>query len=602
MNEKLINAGIELIRKELKNMPKKPGVYRMLDKESKVLYVGKAKDLSKRIANYTQINRLTERMKIAISLIERIEIITTNTEAQALVLEANLIKSLKPKYNILLTDDKSMPYILIREDHDFSQLLKYRGKKEIKGQYFGPFASPRIVENTIEFLEKSFNLRNCSDNYFNSRQKPCLQYQLKRCSAPCVGKISKQEYQKNVKQALDFLQGKTIKLQQELSSSMIEYSNQMEYEKAARCRDQLKALNYIQNKNLNLFNLDDADVIGIAKIADDACIQLFSFRNGQNYGNRSFFFEQVMDEELESILSIFIAQFYQTNEAPKEIIVNCLPSNFSDLKDALNINLTLGIALQKKEAAKFAEDNANQALERVFTEKRKIEVLLKQVEELFKLPKPIQRIEVYDNSHISGEFAVGAMIVAGREGFVKKAYRKYNIKEKSFGDDYLMMREVLTRRFSKISSEHEMPDLVLIDGGKGHLRVAAEVLQNLKVDVALVCVSKGVDRNAGKEFFHQNGKESFTLDKSLPVMKYLQNLRDEAHRFAITSHRIRRSKAITVSSLSSIKGIGEKRKKILINHFTSLNDIANATVEQLKMLEGINEKIAIEIYNHFHNS
>lgn len=600
MDQKLINIGLNLIKKELENMPQKPGVYRMLDRDDKVLYVGKAKDLSKRVANYTQFNRLSDRMQIAISQTAKLEIITTDTEAQALVLEANLIKSLKPKYNILLTDDKSMPYILIREDHEFSQVLKYRGKKDIKGKYFGPYASSKIVADTIEFLEKSFNLRNCSDSYFNSRKTPCLQYQIKRCSAPCVGKISKNEYDKNVQQALDFLNGKTIKLQQELSNLMIEASSDYNYERAAKYRDQLKALNYIQNKNSNLFNLEDADVIGIEKLADMSCIQLFSFRNGQNYGNRSFFFEQVQDDNVESILSLFIAQFYQVNKPPKEVILGLVPSNCEELKKGLNLNIITKVKGKYLDAINFASQNAKQAIERAFGEKQKTNILIKEVEKLFNITHPIKRIEVYDNSHISGKFAVGAMIVAGKEGFNKKSYRKYNIKEQTMGDDYLMLKEVLTRRFTKLNDENK-PDLILIDGGQGHLNTAATLIRDFGLDIPLVCISKGIERNAGKEVFHQHGKDSFTLDKSIPVMKYLQILRDEAHRYAITSHRAKRSKAIESSSLTAVPGIGSKRKKALINHFTSIEEIANASKEQLMLIEGINSRTAEEIYNYFHN-
>jgi excinuclease ABC subunit C len=596
MTEILINEAILIIRKELLNMPNKPGVYRMLDKGDKVLYIGKAKDLAKRISNYVQINRLSNRMKLAISQTARLEIITTNSEAQALILEANLIKSLKPKYNILLTDDKSMPYILLRQDHKYPQLLKFRGKRDVQGQYFGPFASPKIVTNTIEFLEKNFLLRNCSDSFFESRKNPCMQYQLKRCSAPCVNKISEQNYQENVKQALSFLQGKTSKLQQELSILMQNASDKMEYEKALRYRDQLKALNHIQNKNANLFNLENADVLGIAKTCDIACVQLFLFRNGQNYGNQSFFFDQVLDETVEKILSLFIVQFYQNNQIPNEVITAIAPDEIDELNQALGLNITIGKKGDKLKASQFAQDNALSAIARKHKDKKQTIDLIEQLKGLFGIEGKLERIEVYDNSHIMGAHAIGAMIVAGEEGFIKKQYRKYNIRTTDIGDDYAMVREVLKRRLLKLQDK---PNLLLIDGGEGQLSSAQQVLDELQLDIALVCISKGQERNAGKEVFHQAGKAPFTLDKSLAAMKYLQILRDEAHRFAITSHRKKRTQAMGFSALSKIPGVGIKRRKLLINHFTSIQEIANATIEQLKLVEGINQKTAEEIFRYF---
>lgn len=594
---KILTHSIQIIKNELLNMPNKPGVYRMLDEQEKVLYIGKAKDLAKRIVNYTQVNRLCNRMKLAISQIKRLEIITTNTEAEALILEASLIKSLKPKYNILLTDDKSMPYILLRQDHEYSQVLKYRGKKDIIGQYFGPYASPKIVVDTIEFLEKNFLLRNCSDSFFSSRKNPCLQYQLKRCSAPCVGKISLIEYQKNVKQALSFLQGKTLELQLELSNLMQNASDNMEFEKAARYRDQLRSLNYIQNKNANLFNINNADIVAIVKDGDIACVQIFFFRNGQNYGNKCFFFDKVIDENVEIILSNFIAQFYQNNQIPQELITNIIPENLKELKEGLSLKIKLAKNDEVLKATKFVYDNAVQALNRKYKEKKQTSELLTQVQELFLIDKPIERIEIYDNSHISGSHAVGAMVVAGINGFNKKQYRKYNIKTTDNGDDYAMVKEVLTRRLSKLSDNK--PDLLLIDGGEGQLTAAQNVLNQLDLNIPLVCISKGIDRNAGREVFHQKGKKEFTLDKHSPLMKYLQILRDEAHRYAITSHRLKRSKAIGFSNLKEIPGVGEKRRKLLINHFTSIQEIKDATIEQLKKIEGISQQIAEEIFKYF---
>lgn len=593
-----MNQAIEIIKKELLNMPNLPGVYRMLDKDGKVLYVGKAKDLAKRIVNYTQIKRLSERMKLAISQTAKIEIVTVSSESQALILEANLIKSLKPKYNILLKDDKSMPYILLRQDHDFAQLVKFRGNKNIAGQYFGPFASPKIVNETIEFLEKNFLLRNCSDTFFINRKSACMQYQIKRCSAPCVNKIDIEQYQRNVKQALDFLKGRSNSLQNELSKNMQTASDNMEYEKAARFRDQLRALNYIQNKNANLFNVEEGDLIGIAKEGDVACIQLFLFRNGQNYGNRCFFFDKVRDDELTKILSFFLIQYYQTNEIPKETITYIMPEDSENLKEAFGINIIIPKSGDRLKAVIFAEENAQMALSRKSNEKNQKRLLLDELQNLFQFENKINRIEVYDNSHISGAHAVGAMIVATEDGFNKKAYRKYNIKSTDIGDDYMMMSEVLTRRLSKLD-QNNMPDLLLIDGGVGHLNIANQVLRRLNLSIPFVCISKGVDRNAGKEIFHQVGRECFTLDRLSPIMKYLQIIRDEAHRFAITSHRKKRTMAMDFSTLKQIPGVGMAKQKLLINYFTSIEEIKNATMEQLLRVGGINNKTAQEIFNFF---
>lgn len=591
--------GIKIIKAELSNMPNRPGVYRMISKDQKVLYVGKAKDLAKRIVNYTQVNRLCQRMKMAIQQIDKLEIIAVETEAQALVLEANLIKSLKPKYNILLKDDKSMPYILVRQDHPYSQILKYRGNRDIKGEYFGPFASVKIVDDTIEFLEKNFLLRNCTDYFFSSRKTPCMQYQIQRCSAPCVNKISLKDYQNNVTDALTFLKGKSVTLQQEISTKMHQASEAMDYESAAKYRDQLRALNYIQNKNTNLFNIEEADVIAIAKEGDIASVQLFLFRNGQNYGNKSFFFHQVLDESIDKILEIYITQHYQHNPIPIKTIVSDLPEDYQILRDEFKINIVKPKSADELKVISFAKENAKLSLNRKYEEKQQQSKLMLMVKELFKIEHDVKRIEVLDNSHISGAHAIGALIVATEEGFSKKHYRKYNIKTTSIADDYAMLKEVLTRRLSKIDDENR-PDLLLIDGGEGHLSAAREVIEKLQIDnIPYVCIAKGAERNAGKEVFHQVGKDPFTLDKHLPVMKYLQILRDEAHRYAITSHRAKRRQAINFSNLKLIPGIGPKRRKLLIDHFASIQDIKDASLDQLLKIDGINKKTAETIISYF---
>jgi excinuclease ABC subunit C len=615
-----MQTGPEIIRHYLATLPKTSGVYRMLDSNGKILYVGKAKNLASRVAYYTQEDKLPLRLRVMVSRTASMEFITTNTESEALLLEANLIRHWKPSYNILLRDDKSFPYILITEEEGFAQIVKHRGAKTRKGTYFGPFASAQDVNEAITTLQKIFQLRPCTDAFFASRKRPCLQYQIKRCSGPCVGKISLPDYQEAVRQARDFLTGKSALVQQRLSSLMEAASNEMDYEKAAAFRDRIKALTHIQAKqHINISTLTDTDIIAAIIENGQCCIQIFFFRNGLNYGNKSYFPLHTEDATPEEALSAFITQFYPTQPPPPVI---CLSHEIADkaaLEEALTTLAQVKVQLQtpksgdKKRAIELALDNAREALARKTTASAKQQQVLAEVANLFSLPSPPERIEVFDNSHITGKYAVGAMIVAGQEGFIKNSYRRFSITAPAEGatltggDDYAMLREVLTRRYSRLKKTAPdympgiWPDLIMIDGGAGHLSTALPVMKELGLEhIPLVCIAKGVDRNAGREQFHQENKPVFTLDKDQPVMRYLQILRDEAHRFAIGSHRIKRAKSIRQSTLDDIPGIGATRKKALLNHFGSVEDIKNATLADLMKAPSINSKVAEKVYGFFH--
>ncbi|MDF2965239.1 MAG: uvrC [Rickettsiaceae bacterium] len=607
-------TGKEVIKDFLKNMPECPGVYRMLDAENKVLYVGKAKNLKKRVVSYTK-SDLPTRLLRMVFLTHSMEIITTNTEAEALLLEASLIKKLQPRFNILLRDDKSYPYIKLRTDHDFPQVVKYRGKKTSDGKLFGPFASSKDVDKTINELQKVFKLRPCSDNYFMGRKRPCLQYQIKRCSGACVGKVSKDYYANTVKQIEAFLTGKTKTLQEDLNKEMQGYSDSMDYEKAAEVRDKIKALSYIQSKAVPAeFQIQDADVIAVFTDNDEACVQVFVYRGGQSYGNKAFFPIHAEGNSPEEILSSFIGQYYQSRPCPAEVII----SHEIEEKEAIETALTslrgfkVKILTPKKgtktKLIELALDNAKRALTaRIDKIVGKLE-LLEKIRELFQLNKTPERIEVYDNSHIFGRFAVGAMIVATSEGFDKNEYRRFTIDNErrsgpiTGGDDYAMLSEVLSRRFKRIKEgSSKAADLMIIDGGKGHLSTTKKVMEQFKMDIPFVCMSKGVDRNAGREVFHLPNREPFTLPKDEPIMKYLQILRDEAHNFAIKSHRIKRSKAISLSALDAIPGVGPKRKRALLEYFGSVDAIKEASIADIMKIEKINKTTAETIHNALHS-
>ncbi|MDA0782282.1 MAG: excinuclease ABC subunit UvrC [Rickettsiales bacterium] len=613
-----IKNGIKIIKKHLEAMPTSPGIYKMIDEGGTVLYVGKAKNLAKRVVNYTRPERLEYRIQAMISNVKKVEFITTKTEAEALLLESNLIKKFEPRYNILLKDGKTYPFILIESEKDFPRVVKHRGARKTKGKYYGPFASAGAVNTAISDLQKAFLLRPCSDSYFNNRQRPCLEYQIKRCSAPCVDYISKEEYAILVKQANDFMSGKSRAIQEELVRKMEEESRKFNYEKAAVYRDRIKALNQVQAKQtIGVTTLNDADIIGIANEGGVACIQVFFYRGGQHYGNRSFFPKNTAEQSDSDILNAFLCQYYQDNNIPpKDIIISeniedkeFLEEFFSDSAN-YKVRITIPKSGDKKKLLDEANRNAKAALQQKLIGKTRQKDMLRKLAELFNMQSPPKRVEIYDNSHTFGQDQIGAMVVADEEGFNKKAYRRFNIRNKFMkgGDDYAMMEEVLTRRFKRLKMECPdktagiWPELVLIDGGAGHLTTVTKVFDSLGLtdDLTFVCISKGVDRNAGKEQFHMLGRDSFTLPKTDPAMYFLQVLRDEAHRFAIGSHRNKRAKSVTKSAFDEIPGIGPKRKKILLNHFGSAEDVKAATLEELEQASGIDKKMAEIIYNYFH--
>lgn len=609
-----LETGARIIRDMVLRLPDTPGVYRMLDSSGEALYVGKAKSLKKRVVAYTHVEKLPVRLQRMVALTQSMEFIHTQTEAEALLLESNLIKKLKPRYNILLRDDKSFPYILLTGEHDFPQVLKHRGAQKRKGKYYGPFAGAGDVNRTIAALQKVFMLRNCTDSVFAHRSRPCLQYHIKRCSAPCVGFVSKEDYAAQVAEAKAFLEGKSRDIQALYVSIMQEASVKEDYEKAALYRDRIKALSFIQGRqdiNVSGAGLTDADVIGLWEENGRSCIQVFFFRGGHNTGNRPYYPQHDKEERPEAVFSAFVAQFYENKIPPREIIVSHMPEDKALLEEALESRAGYKVKFTKPARGTrvrlldFVLKNAKEALERQVAAKAREEAFLKAVGALFKMEEVPQRIEVYDNSHISGTNMVGAMIVAGPDGFMKKAYRKFNIREAKAADDFGMMREVMQRRFARALKEENgenWPDLLLIDGGRGQFNAVRETLEDLGVldRVVLVSIAKGEDRNAGRETFFVEGRPPFQLPLKDSTLHYLQRLRDEAHRFAIGSHRARRKKQIADSPLDEISGIGAGRKKALLFHFGSAKAVANAGVEDLEKVTGISKAIAQKIYEHFH--
>lgn len=599
--------GKELIKSYLQDAPELPGIYRMLGADKNILYIGKAKNLKNRLSQYTL--ALVGKNKIMVSLVHHLEYSITDSESSALLLEAQLIKKFKPKFNILLKDDKSFPYIKLRLDHDYPQLLKYRGKNLSDGKFFGPFASSGHVDVTLTELQKIFKLRSCTDSYFENRKRPCLQYQINRCYGPCVNKISKTDYDDLVLEVKAFLSGKNQKLQEMLSRKMEQLSNDMQFEQAAKIRDRIKALSYVQLKADSLQNLENADIIAITSHNGEFCIQLFLYRSHQPCGNQAYFPEHTNIEASNAeVLGAFIMQLYQNKQPPEQILISCELDNHDLYAEALkklhgnNIKLSTPKLGTKYKIIQNALHNAEIALEKHLKISAKNSTALLEVQKLFQLESPPTRIEIYDNSHIQGAFAIGAMVVAGVDGFEKKEYRLFNIKEASplarGGDDYAMLREVLTRRIKRLKNEvFRTPDLIIIDGGKGHMKIVTEVMQALNMHIPFVCMSKGIHRNSGCEQFHRPNQDSFTLDRNLSVMKYLQILRDEVHNFAIKSHRNKRSSAIKASSLDFITGIGEHRKKALLNYFGSFKTISDATIKELTKVDGISNELAKTIYN-----
>lgn len=608
-------TGVELIAAQVKTLPDAPGVYRMLDAKEQVLYVGKAKSLKKRVASYAKSGGHSERIARMILETAQMIFVTTASEIEALLLESNLIKRLKPRYNVSYRDDKSFPNILLREDHPYPQLLKHRGAKSSKGIYFGPFASAGAVNKTLNTLQRAFLLRSCSDSVFESRTRPCLLFQIKRCSAPCTGRIDAEGYRELVREAELFLNGKSRAIQNEVAKDMEEAAEKLDFERAARLRDRIRAMSHVQlQQGINPETFSDADVFAIHSQGGQTCIQVFFFRAGQNWGNRPYFPRGDKDLEPAEVLETFIGQFYDERTAPPLILTSEEVAERELLAEALSLRAERRVEIskpqrgEKREIVEMATTNAREQLARRMAENSAIGELLDGVAQTFGLDGPPRRIEVYDNSHIQGSHALGGMIVAGPDGFEKGEYRKFNIKSQELtpGDDYGMMREVLTRRFARLVKEGEdanakWPDLVLIDGGPGQLSVACQVFADLGVDdVALVGISKGPDRDAGREHFYQPGKEPFRLDPKSPVLYYLQRLRDEAHRFAIGSHRKKRSKAIGVNPLDEVAGVGAARKRALLQHFGSAKAVASASLSDIEAVEGVSGKMARKIYDFFH--
>jgi excinuclease ABC subunit C len=610
MNEKIISYQYpENLKQYIKQMPNSAGVYKMLDKCKNVLYVGKAKVLPKRVANYLNFTALSVRLQLMVKQIDVVETISTKSETQALLLEASLIKHLKPKYNILLKDDKSFPYIAISKDNEFNKVTKYRGDKDAKMEYFGPFAKVKNVDDTISLLQKLFLLRSCSDHYFKTRTRPCMLYQIKRCSAPCVGKISTEKYQESIQQAKNFLNGKSNLLQQDLSKLMLQASEKMDYEMAAIYRDRIGGLNNIQSKqafyNLKILN---TDVIATYQEMGECCIEVFFFRHGQSYGNKSFFPTNIEDDSAN--LAAFLLQFYQDHPIPEQILISVSLAHLSTIKDALNtlaqktIKLTMAKTADQLQLIELVYNNAREAVKLKINTKAKYQQQLNALEGIFTSSKAIKRIEIYDNSHIMGTNALGAMVVFTQVGFDKSQYRKYDMKDFN-GDDYAMMEHMLSRRLTRLVKEHPIyeegiwPDLLIIDGGIGQLNAALNVLAELKLEITAISMAKGEYRNAGGEEIYQKNSPPITLSNTHASMQFLQNLRDEAHRYAITSHRNKRDKNLIHSRLDEIPSIGKKRKIALLEYFGSINAIAKATIEELEAVRMISKAMAGEIYRFF---
>jgi excinuclease ABC subunit C len=611
-----LEAGVAAIRRVVKTLPVRPGVYRMLDAKGDVLYVGKARMLKNRVTQYTQVARLTKRLQRMVSQTRSMQIVTTNTEAEALLLEAQLIKRYRPPYNVLLRDDKSFPFILLREDHAFPQIRKHRGARRHKGQYYGPFASAGSVTRTLNALQKLFLLRSCTDTFLATRKRPCLLYQIRRCSAPCVGRVTPEAYAELVQDAKDFLAGKSSQVQQKLAAAMNEAAEAMDYELAAVFRDRLRSLTFIQGSQaIAAEGLGDADIFALACKGGTMCVQAFFIRGGNNWGHRSFFPAHTNDVPEAEVLASFLMQFYEEVPPPRQILLDREVPEAELLAEALTERSDRKVTIRVpkrgdhvrmiRQASRNAEEELDRHLAETSTQARTMRALTETLE----LAEPPERIEVYDNSHVMGTNAVGAMIVAGPEGFRKNAYRKFNIKrpETAPGDDFAMMREVLGRRFARLEKEDpdrsrgEWPDLLLIDGGKGQLSAVVETLECAGIhDVPVVGVSKGPDRNAGRETLHLPDGRDFQLPPNSPVLFYIQRLRDEAHRFAIGAHRQKRAKSMTASPLDEVPGIGPSRKRALLMHFGTAKAVRGAGLEDLEKAPGISKAMARGIYDYFH--
>ena len=611
-------AGVAAIRNVLATLPARPGVYRMQDARGDVLYVGKARALKNRVANYVQVDRMPKRLQRMVSQTRAMTIVTTNNEAEALLLEAQLIKRYRPAYNVLLRDDKSFPFILLRADHDFPRVQKHRGARRAKGNYYGPFASAGSVNQTLNALQKLFLLRSCTDSFFNTRDRPCLLHQIKRCSAPCVDRISKPAYADLVADAKAFLGGKSTQVQAKLGVQMQAAAETMDFEQAAVLRDRLKALTFIQGTQaINAEGLGDADIFALANRHGHMGIQAFFIRGGQNWGHRSFFPAHTADVPEDEVLQSFLMQFYEDVPPARNIFVDRDLPEAAVMAEALAERATYKVAISvpqrgdRKRLLDQAKRNAEEALDRHNAESTTQAKLLREVAELFGLPEPPDRIEVYDNSHIQGTNALGAMVVAGPEGYRKGQYRKFNIKrsETKPGDDYAMMREVFSRRFARAQTEDpdrdqgDWPDLVLVDGGRGQLNAVTEVLAELGIeDLCVVGIAKGPHHGRdGREVFHMMDGREFQLPVNAPVLFYLQRLRDEVHRFAIGAHRAKRAKAIGTSPLDEVPGVGPARKKALLMHFGTGRAVRNASLKDLQQAPGVSAAVAQLVYDFYHS-
>jgi excinuclease ABC subunit C len=609
-------TGANLIQKYVRQLDASPGVYRMLDGQARVLYVGKARNLKARVSNYARPTGHSSRIARMISETAQMMFLTTKTETEALLLEQNLIKQLKPRYNVLLRDDKSFPNILVTTDHEFPQIKKHRGAKKEKGAYYGPFASAGAVNKSLNQLQRVFQLRSCSDVTFETRTRPCLQYQIKRCSGPCVGRISARDYRASVKDAQRFLSGKSTEIQESLASQMAQASEAMEFERAAALRDRIRAMTQVQtNQGINPRTVSEADVIALHIEGGQACVQVFFIRANQNWGNRDFYPRISADHSHAEVLEAFVGQFYSSKEAPRQLILSHDIENADLVSAALSEAVGRKVELiypqrgEKFELVSGALRNAKESLALRMSETATQAKLLRGIAEAFDLDDAPKRIEVFDNSHIQGAHAVGAMIVSGPDGFLKNQYRKFNIRGDNLtpGDDFGMMKEVMTRRFTRLIKEdpertsESWPDLLLIDGGAGQVSAVAEILETLGVeDVPMVGVAKGVDRDHGKEEFYIPGRSVFALQRNDPVLYFVQRMRDEAHRFAIGTHRAKRAKAISANPLDDIAGIGASRKRALLAHFGSAKAVSRANLADLKAVDGISAAMAEKIYDFFH--
>ncbi len=612
-----LEAGVAAIRNVWKTLPPKPGVYRMHDARGDILYVGKARALKNRVSNYTQVDRLPNRLRRMVAQTRSMTIVTTNSEAEALLLEAQLIKRYRPAYNVLLRDDKSFPFILLRSDHKFPRIQKHRGARRYKGQYYGPFASAGSVNQTLNALEKLFLLRSCNDSFFNNRDRPCLLYQIKRCSAPCVGRIEDAAYSELVADAKSFLDGKSSGVQAKLAKEMEGAAENLDFERAAMLRDRLKALTFIQGSQaINAEGVGDADIFALAHRNGVMGIQAFFIRGGQNWGHRSFFPAHVAEMGEDEVFTSFLAQFYEDVPPARLILLDRELPEAALLAQALSERAERKIEIavpQRGDRVRLvaqATRNAEEALDRRLAESTTQGKLLQEVAELFELPEPPKRIEVYDNSHIQGTNALGAMVVAGPEGFIKGQYRKFNIKQAATDDDFAMMREVFQRRFARAQEDDpdrdsgQWPDLVLIDGGKGQMSAVKAALDEIGIeDVPLIAIAKGPHHGRdGREVFHFPDGRELTLPVNAPVLFYLQRLRDEVHRYAIGAHRNKRSKAITASPLDEVPGIGPSRKKALLMHFGTARAVRSASLEDLQKAPGVSAAVAQTVHDFYHSS